>query len=401
VPDPFAPGELGPVTLRNRVIKAATYEGMCPNGVPSPALAEHHAALADGGVGMTTVAYCAVSSDARTFAEQMWMHEGVLEPLHALTRRVHEGGAKASIQLSHAGHFSKVRPADGGWPRGPSRAFNKYGIASGLPIARAMRPEEIAAIPEEFASAALRAEQAGFDAIELHLGHGYLLSQFLSPASNHRRDEWGGSLENRMRLPLAVFEKVRQAVGGRLAITAKLNTSDGIRRGFEIEEALEVAAALDRAGIDGIITTGGFLSVNPLYLFRGERPLKQMIAVEKSRFQRVALRVFGPAVLKAYPFEETFFRPAGLRILERVSCPVILLGGVVSRDNLHGAMKDGFEFVQMGRALIADPDLIPRMQRGEAERTRCNACNQCIAAMDAGGVRCVLDDPGGVLSLDR
>jgi 2,4-dienoyl-CoA reductase-like NADH-dependent reductase (Old Yellow Enzyme family) len=121
-----------------------------------------------------------------------------------------------------------------------------------------------------------------------------------------------------------------------------------------------------------------------------------MIAVERSAMQRVALRVLGPAVLRAYPFESTFFREPGRRVLERVRCPVILLGGVVSRNDAITAMEDGFSFVQLGRALLADPDLVQRFATGQAERTRCNACNQCIAAMDDGGVRCVLDDPGGL-----
>lgn len=390
---PFDPGRLGPIELRNRVIKSATYEGMSPGGVPGDALVDFHATLARGGVGMTTVAYCAVHRDGRTFPDQLWMRDEVVPRLARLTAAVHEHGAKASIQLAHCGFFSKLRRADGGPPRGPSPTLNVYGLAAGLPYARAMHSAEIEAVPGVFADAAGMAREAGFDAVELHLGHGYLLSQFISPATNHRTDAWGGSLEGRMKLPLAVVRAVRERVGDALAVLAKLNTSDGFRGGLEIEEAVASAAMLDEAGIDGIITSGGTTTRSPLFLMRGERPLEQMIQVEKSALQRWVLRLFGPAVLRAFPFEETFFRDAGLRILERVSTEVILLGGVVSRQNLERAMADGFGFVQMGRALIADPDLVDRLQRREVERTRCNACNQCVAAMDAGGVRCVLDAP--------
>lgn len=391
--DPFAPGRLGPLTLRNRFIKAATYEGMTPGGLPSPALVEHHRRLAAGGVAMTTVAYGAVDRDGRTFPDQLCVHESAVPALRTLTRAVHEAGAKVAIQLAHCGSFSKLRPATGGRPRGPSTGFNAYGAASGLPVARAMRVDEIEAIPGQFARAAALAEDAGFDAVELHLGHGYLLSQFLSPATNRRRDAWGGSLAGRMRLPLEVLAAVRERVGGRLAVTAKINTEDGFRGGLELDDALELAAALDAAGIDGITTSGGSVSRNPLFLLRGERPLAAMIAVERNALQRVALRVLGPAVLRAHAFEAMFFRAAGLRVLERVRCPVILLGGVVSRTNAVQAMQDGFGFVQLGRALLADPELVQRFAEGKAERTRCTACNQCIAAMDDGGVRCVLDDP--------
>ncbi len=395
--DPFSPGRLGPLTLRNRFIKSATYEGMSPGGRPSPALVQFHRRLAEGGVGMTTVAYAAVHADGRTFEDQLCLSPAAVEPLCELTEAVHLAGAKASIQLSHCGFFSKLRRADGSGPRGPSLTVNKYGAASGLPVARAMSPAQIEAIPAQFAEAAARAEAAGFDAVEVHLGHGYLLSQFLSPAMNRRRDAWGGSLEGRLRLPLAVIAAVRERVGERLAVTAKLNTADGFRGGLSPSEGLEVAAAMDEAGVDGLITTGGSTTHNPLFLMRGARPLRAMVAVERNPLQRMALRVLGPAVLRTYPFEEMFFRDAGRAMLSRVECPVILLGGVVSLANVHQAMEDGFDFVQLGRALVADPDLVERFGRGEAERTRCTACNQCMAAMDDGGVRCVLDDPGGEL----
>jgi 2,4-dienoyl-CoA reductase-like NADH-dependent reductase (Old Yellow Enzyme family) len=395
--DPFAPGRLGRLVLRNRFIKAATYEGMSPGGIPSPALVRLHQRLAEGGVAMTTVAYAAVDPDGRTFPDQLCITHAAVEPLRTLTHAVHEAGAKAALQLAHGGGFSKLAPAEGGWPRGPSLAWNAYGAASGLPLSRAMRVDEIEALPGQFARAAGLAEDAGFDAVELHLGHGYLLSQFLSPASNRRRDAWGGSLAGRMRLPLAVVQAVRERVGRRLAVTAKINVEDGFTGGMPQAEVLELAAALDAAGIDGLTTSGGSVSRNPLFLLRGARPLRAMVAVERSRLQRVALRVIGPAVLRAFPFEETYFRAAGRRVLGRVRCPVILLGGVVSRDNAVAAMDDGFAFVQLGRALLADPELVQRFERGAAERSRCTACNQCIAAMDDGGVRCVLDDPGGVL----
>jgi len=395
--DPFSPGRLGPLTLRNRFIKSATYEGMSPGGRPSPALVEFHRRLAQGGVAMTTVAYAAVHADGRTFEDQLCLRPATVPSLSELTEAVHQAGAMASIQLSHCGFFSKLRRADGSGPRGPSLTFNKYGAASGLPVARAMSPAQIEAIPVQFAEAAALAEAAGFDAVEVHLGHGYLLSQFLSPAMNHRRDTWGGSLQGRLRLPLAVIAAVRERVGERLAVTAKLNTADGFSGGLSESEGLEIAAAVDEAGIDGLITTGGSTTHNPLFLMRGARPLRAMVAVERNPLQRMALRVLGPAVLREYPFEEMFFRDAGRRLLSRVECPVILLGGVVSLANVHQAMADGFDFVQLGRALVADPDLVERFGRGDAERTRCTACNQCMASMDDGGVRCVLDDPGGEL----
>jgi 2,4-dienoyl-CoA reductase-like NADH-dependent reductase (Old Yellow Enzyme family) len=387
----FDPATLGPISVPNRVIKTATYEGMSPGGIPSDALVEHHRRLAAGGVGMTTVAYCAVSAEGRTFGEQMYMREAIVPALRRLTDAVHAEGARVSLQLGHCGAFSRHREPGTRSPLGPSAALNSYGLMAGLPFARRMGDDDIARTADDFGTAAARAAEAGFDAVELHLGHGYLLSQFLSPATNRRRDRFGGSLENRLRFPLAVVERVLERVGGRLAVLAKTNLRDGFRGGLEIDDAIGVARALESAGADALVLSGGFTSRTPFFLFRGGRPLAAMIEVEKSRLQRVVLRLVGARVIREYPFEELFFLPLARRIRAAVRMPLVLLGGALSLANLETAMREGFDFVAMGRALIADPDLVVRFRRGEATRSRCISCNECVAEMDRpGGVRCVL-----------
>lgn len=392
----FEPARLGPLELRNRIIKSATYEGMTPGGMPSEALLAFHRTLAAGGVAMTTVAYCAVAPEGRTFGDQLCMRPHVVPGLRRVTDAVHAEGAAASVQLAHCGFFSKVRTPDGRPPKGPSACFNAYGLSTGIPFAPAMSEDDIARATAAFVVAARHAAEAGFDAVELHLGHGYLLSQFISPASNRRTDRFGGSLENRLRFPLEVAARVRDAVGGRLAVLAKINLSDGFRGGLQVTEAVEVARCLEAVGIDAIETSGGFTSRSAFYLLRGGRPLAEMIAAEKNRFQKLALRWFGAQVIRQYPFEEMFFLEQARQVRAAVETPLVLLGGIVSRENLVRAMDDGFAFVALGRALIADPDLVVRMQRGEIERTRCNACNRCVAEMDVAGVRCVLDDAPAV-----
>ena len=163
----FTPGRIGALTLRNRVIKTATYEGMCPGGVPSEALVNHHRELAAGGVGMTTVAYCAVSPDGRTFSEQMFMREEIVPQLRTLTDAVHAEGAAASIQLGHCGAFSRNELLTIPRPLGSSFRINTYGIAKGMFFAGAMTEEDIAATVEEFRAAAAMAVEAGFDAVEI------------------------------------------------------------------------------------------------------------------------------------------------------------------------------------------------------------------------------------------
>jgi len=380
------------LTLRNRVIKSATFEGMSPRGRPTPALVDHHRALAAGGVGMTTVAYGAVEPGGRSFGDQMVLGPGIVDALRPLTAAVHEEGGAASIQLTHCGFFTKLRRPDGARPRAPSRVFNAYGALSGLPFSQAMSEAEIVAMIDAFANAARVAIEAGFDAVELHMGHGYLLSQFLTPGINRRRDRWGGSVENRLRMPLAVVAATREAVGEAVPIVVKLNLRDGFRGGLEIDESIVIARALEGAGVDLLVLSGGYTSKTPFFLLRGGRPLGDMIAVEKSRAQRLALRLFGPLYVKRYPFTELFLRDLALAVRGAVNMPLALLGGLVSVDNLEQARADGFECVALARALIADPDLVLRMAGGEIDRTRCNACNRCVALMDAGGIRCVLDD---------
>jgi 2,4-dienoyl-CoA reductase-like NADH-dependent reductase (Old Yellow Enzyme family) len=389
VTDPFSPFKLAGLPLRNRIIKTATFEGMSPGGSVSEALVEHHRALAAGGVAMTTVAYCAVTPDGRTFRDQLHMRPEVVPDLRALTLAVHRAGAAASVQLGHCGGFCNNHDLVRRRPMAPSRALNLVGALSGRVLADAMSETEIEDVTAAFVSAARLAREAGFDAVELHLGHGYLLSQFLSPGTNRRRDGFGGSLANRARFALSVVERVRAALPPEMPVLAKVNLRDGFRGGLELDESVQVARELEKLGTDALVLSGGFVSRNPFYLFRGERPLRQMIAVEKSWAQKVALAVFGPMLIHAYPFEPLYFLPMAREIRRAVRMPLVLLGGVKSRDDLDTAMREGFELCAMGRALIHDPALIAKYAAGSARESECVPCNQCVAEMDrAGGVCC-------------
>ena len=387
--DPFSPFRLAGLALRNRIIKTATFEGMSPGGCVSAALIEHHRALAKGKVAMTTVAYCAVTPDGRTFADQLHMRPELVPDLRALTAAVHAEGAAASLQLGHCGAFCNNHDLVRRRPMGPSRALNLVGALSGRVLADAMSETEIEKVTGAFVGAARLAREAGFDAVELHLGHGYLLSQFLSPGTNARRDGFGGSLENRARFPLSVVERVRAALPAQMPVLAKLNLRDGFRGGLELDESVQVARWLEARGSDALVLSGGFVSRNPFYLFRGERPLRQMIAVEKSWAQKLALAVFGPALIHAYAFEPLYFLPLARQVRRAVRMPLVLLGGIKSHDDLDMAMREGFDLAAMGRALIHDPALIGKYAAGLARDSGCVPCNQCVAEMDReGGVCC-------------
>lgn len=382
----FGPAQLGPVTLRNRVIKSATFEGMSRGGLVSDALVEFHRRMAAGGAGMTTLAYVSVASDGRTYRHQIWMREDAVAGLRRLTAAVHAEGARAAIQLGHAGYFAS-RAAIGTTPVGPSRVFNPAGLA----FSRAADEGDLDRIAGDFGRAAALAVRAGFDAIEVHLGHGYLLSQFLSPFTNRRRDGYGGGIAARARFPRRVLRTVREAVGGAgVAVYAKLNMEDGFRGGLQLADAIEVARLLEADGtVDALELTGGFTSRSPMFLMRGEVPLSDMIRHERSAVRRLGLRVAGRRFMRAYPFTDAFFRPAAQQVRAAVSLPLILLGGILGLDTMQQAMQDGFEFVALGRALLREPDLVARLAAGQASRSACVSCNRCVVQMEAGGTRCV------------
>jgi 2,4-dienoyl-CoA reductase-like NADH-dependent reductase (Old Yellow Enzyme family) len=381
----FSPARIGPLALRNRIVRTACYEGLSANGLPSDALVEHHRRIAAGGTGMTTLAYCSVAKDGLTFESQIVVDERSEEPLAHLVDTVHGEGGAVSIQLGHAGDFSSST-AIGGRPIGPSRRFNLYGLA----LARAMDDADLHRIAADFGRAAGIAARAGFDAIELHAGHGYLLSQFLSPRTNRRTDRYGGPLENRLRFPLEVLAAARAAVGASKPILVKMNMRDAMRGGLTVDDAVEIARAFERAGADGLVLSGGFVSARScLYMLQGGVPTWAMARTQPGVLRKIGLSLFGNLFVAHTPFRELFFLEDALTIRAAVKLPLVLLGGVASRASMERAIEAGFDFVALGRALIRDPDFTDKVRRGELEASDCDHCNRCVAEMAGAGVRCV------------
>ena len=228
----FTPYNLGPIKLRNKTIRAAAFEGMCAGNVPTELLYDYHTAVAAGGIGMTTVAYASVTRNGLSFPHQLWMRKEIVPALRRLMDAVHREGAAVSIQLGHCGNMSKRKIA-GETPVSASSGFNIYAPT----FVRKMRKNEIYDMAKAFGSAVKLSREAGFDAVEIHAGHGYLISQFLSKFTNHRRDEYGGSLENRMRFMNMVMLEALEAGGGKIAVTAKINTSKDFAKAFHYEMA--------------------------------------------------------------------------------------------------------------------------------------------------------------------
>ena len=390
----YEPLQLGPVALRNRYVKAGTYEGMNVDNAPSAALVKHHVEIAAGGVGMTTLGYTAVHPDGRTFAEESWIDASNVARFRALTAAVHAAGARASLQLGHCGTMTRTPNRSVRKPGGPSKTLNLYGAMVGALFTREMTQADIDAVIGQFVDAARHAVDAGFDAVELHMGHGYLLSQFLSPLANRRTDRYGGSAENRLRFPLEVTERVLAAVGDRIAVLAKLNLRDGARNGVEIADSIKTARALEAAGLHGLVMTGGFSPYSPMYLFRGNSPVPAMLATEKSAYNRFLLKLGAKTAFRDTPFEEMYFLKYAREMRAAVQMPLGLLGGVRSGENVAQAMRDGFDFVVLGRPLLAEPNFVTRLAGEPAARSTCINCNRCVAEFSTpAGVRCVLNAP--------
>jgi len=374
--------------LRNRVIKCGTNEGLARGGLVTETLIDWHRRFAAGGVAITTLAYCSVSAIGRTFSDQIWMRDEALPGLKRFADAIHAEGARAAIQLGHAGWFAN-RKVIGARPMGPSATLSPHGQA----ISRKMNTEDFKQVRDQFAEGARLAVEAGFDALEVHLGHGYLLSQFLSPYNNRRRDDYGGSIENRARFPREVLVAVRDAAGPDVAIWPKLNMQDGFRGGLELHDGLAVARLIEADGtVDALQLTGGHTLRSPMFLMRGDVPLQEMIRYERDQIRRFALQLLGPLLIRKVPFEEAFFLSCARQFRAELQMPLIFLGGINELSTMNAAIDDeGFELLAIGRALLRDPQLINRYRRGEATGSLCNHCNKCVAEMERdSGTRCVL-----------
>lgn len=372
----FTPVTLGPLTLRNRSIRSAAFESMCPGNVPSPQLLDYHRSVAAGGVGMTTVAYAAVTRSGLSFDRQLWMRPEIVAGLRELTDAVHAEGAAASIQLGHCGNMSH-KSICGCLPVGASSGFNLYSPT----FVRGLRADELPEMAKAYGRSVGLAREAGFDAVEMHAGHGYLISQFLSPSTNHRKDEFGGTLANRMRFMEMVMEEVMKAAGNDMAVLVKMNMRDGFRGGMELDESLQVARKLQELGAHALVLSGGFVSKAPMYVMRGEMPIRTMTHYMTCWWLKYGVRLVGKYMIPSVPFREAYFLEDALKFREALDIPLVYVGGLVSRQKIEEVLNHGFEAVQMGRALLNEPDFVNRMRREENARCNCRHSNYCIARM--------------------
>lgn len=384
-PDPFAPATLGPVRLPNRIVKAATSEGRSPKGLVTDDLIDFHLDVIHGGTGTTTVAYCCVSPEGSSAPGQIVMNRDALPGLRKMTETIHEAGGAISAQLGHAGAVASKK-VTGVTAMAPSKAVNPSSFEYCRPITKA----EIGQVIDQFGQSAAVAAEAGFDIVELHFGHLYLPSSFLSPLLNRRKDEYGGSIENRSRFVREIAQRVREVVGDRIAVTAKISMDDGIKGSIWLDDSLRTAELLDAdRNLDAIELTQGSSFFHQMYLFRGDVPVDDFAAKMKQPF-KTGVKLFGKKALGEYPYHDLYMLESARQFVPVMrNTQLIVLGGINSLDHVETGLREGFDFVAMGRALLREPDLVNRMRADRSTVGRCNHNNKCMYTV-FGKTHCVL-----------
>jgi 2,4-dienoyl-CoA reductase-like NADH-dependent reductase (Old Yellow Enzyme family) len=362
---PFSPLRIGPLTLRNRFIKSATNEGRARGGTPSKSLAKFHESMAAGGNAMTTVAYCAVSPDGRTFVDQITLDQASVPHLRVLTDAVHRHGAAACAQITHGGCFTFLKELKSGRPLSSSGGFNKVGIMSGLLLRRAMTEGDLDRIAAEFVRAARLAHEAGFDAVEI-----------------------------RVRYPAMVLRRVLDAVGRDMAVVCKFSVTDGVRGGNTADDGAIVARALEAEGAHLLVLSAG-MNVESITTMFGSSFPKENRARPANAIVAAAMfiqRMTEPANVQ---FREMYLLDHSRRVRAAVKMPLAYLGGIKALASVEQVLAEGFDAVALGRALICEPDLPRRFETGAAKTSECISCNRCVAMMyTPGGTSCVLHEPG-------
>ncbi len=364
MPDMFGPASIGKLQLRNRFVRSATWEGLAaPDGSCTPEVVNVISELARGGVGLIISSHAFVSPEGRATDRQLGIYsDGLAKTLGPLAAAVHKEHGRIALQLAHAGIFAFTRETGE-----PALAVSAVeGFTKG-PVREATK-SDIARLVDAFRAAARRARDAGFDAVQVHAAHGYLLSQFLSPAFNRRADEYGGSVENRARCLLETVSGIRGDLGPDYPVLVKLNSRDDVENGLELEESVKVGKMLAQAGANAIELSGGTI-------------ISGKLSPSRSKIDA--------------PEKEAYFRDAAQAFKKEVPLPLILVGGIRSFATAHALIKNGTsDFVSMSRTFICEPGIVKRWKSGDLRPSECVSDNRCFGPAMAGtGINCETKRP--------
>jgi 2,4-dienoyl-CoA reductase-like NADH-dependent reductase (Old Yellow Enzyme family) len=358
----FESSTINSIHLKNRIVRSATWEGLAAeDGSCTPRLIDVSVQLAKGGVGLVITGHAFVSSEGRAGSWQLGVYSDDLLPgLRLMTESVHDAGGRIVMQLAHSGVHANPK-LTGAQPLGPSVAEGRGGA-----VAAAMKGGDIRKVVDDFGRAAGRAQRAGFDGVQIHAAHGYLMSQFLSPAWNKRGDGYGGTVENRLRIIIEALSAIRHEVGPDFAVMIKLNSEDFVPDGFTQDEMLEVVRMLDAAGIDAVELSGGTF-------YSGDKMPSR--------------------VGKLRPDEEAWYRDAARRFKQTVTTPLMLVGGIRSYEVAESLVQDGVtDYVAFCRPLIREPGLANRWASGDTRPATCVSDSGCFKpGFEGKGVSCVVE----------
>jgi len=389
MPTLFEETRIKSMTLKNRIVRSATVEGMGDEtGRPTDGLLPLYERLARGGTGLIITGMVYVSDDGKNDKRRaLGIHTDDLIPAYRhITDRVHELGGAIAMQIAHAGRQT-TPSVIGARPIAPSAVVDR----SSFVTPRAMTEDDIRRVIDDFAAAAGRAREAGFDAVQIHGAHGYLVSSFLCPHTNRRTDRWGGSLENRMRFVTEVARKCRSAVGDDYPLLIKISATDGMRRGMTEQESVEAARMLDDLGIDGIEVSCG-IAEDGMTTLRGSLPVDAMLDDLGMFRGKPLMRFFTRRIGKhlfSTPFAEEFNLDAARAVKEAVSMPVFTVGGISRPERMEEIVREGWaDYVSLCRPLIIQPQWPKKIQEGRVEPTRCIRCNLCLTYLSVAPLRC-------------
>jgi len=362
----FEKSTINAMALRNRFVRSATWEGMAgEDGGVTPKLTDLMVKLAKGSVGMLITSHAYVRKDGQAGPWQLGIYSDTLiDGLKEMTRSIHENGSKVVAQLAHAGYLASGKLS------GETPVAMSLLDGQGKSPRNELTASGIQKIVEAFGQAGRRAKEAGFDGVQIHAAHGYLLSQSLSPAFNRRRDGFGGPIANRARLLLEVLKRLRAELGNDYPILVKMNSQDFVEDGLSLEDALQVGAMLHEGGIDAIELSGGTLLSGNL------GPSRAKISSEE---------------------KEAYFKEGARAFKEKVPVPLILVGGLRSFRVAESLVNEGIsDYISMSRPFIREPDLIKRWESGDLRRARCVSDNQCFGpGRDGEGIYCVVERKAG------
>jgi len=385
----FEPCSIGNLTLKNRIIRAATHEGMAhTDGLPTDDLLQTYKRLAAGGAGAIITGYVSVKRNGRTFPNMRMFDNDIFIPIYkSMNDQLKQFQAPIILQIAHGGSRSMSKITGQEVVSASGRKKNDYGD-----VVQEASEAEIRSIVGAFVAAVVRAKAAGFDGVELHAAHGYLLSEFVSPVLNKRRDQWGGSTENRLRIVTEILSEARKEVGNSFLIIVKMSSHDEFRRGLAEAEAVTIALILQASSCDAIEVSCGYgdfmhtvrMPKVPVDAVLGLMPPYCDMPGYKKRF----FRLMAPFLARVRTPLHNYNVPLAEHIKRNVDIPVIAVGGIRSLQDISTIISDkGIDFVSLARPFIIEPDIVNRFQQGQ-DSSRCINCGYCLMGVTANKLRC-------------